>query len=242
MNTIAIIGCGPAGLSTAIALHDAGLKVHLFEQFSQPGPVGSGLMLQPTGLEVLQRLGLREQAEHLGQRIDGMLGRVAPNGKVVLSIQYQELNSKRYTDPYGIAIHRASLFHLLYEAVLKRGIPITNTTTIDAINIVDTQSDNASVQLINTAGEALEGTYSFVTDASGTQSKLATRYGDRATPKAMPYGALWTTVKLDEEHFDRTLLEQRYDAASVMVGVLPCVGMITSRNLRPMAWMFGNNS
>lgn len=50
MKSIAIVGCGPAGLSAAIALHDAGFKERLFEQFEQPGPVGSGLMLQPTGL------------------------------------------------------------------------------------------------------------------------------------------------------------------------------------------------
>lgn len=63
---IAITGCGPAGLSAALLLHDAGYTVKLFEQFEQPGPVGSGLMLQPTGLAVLQQLGLRDRCERLG--------------------------------------------------------------------------------------------------------------------------------------------------------------------------------
>ena len=82
MHKIAIIGCGPAGLSAAIALHDKGHAVSIFERFEKAGPVGSGLMLQPTGLAVLERFGLRDEVEAIGQRIDGMLGRIAPNGTV----------------------------------------------------------------------------------------------------------------------------------------------------------------
>jgi len=110
MCKIAIIGCGPAGLSAAIALHDKWHEVSLFERFEQAGPVGSGLMLQPTGLAVLERFGLRDEVEAIGQRIDGMLGRIAPNGKIVLDIEYSVLSSEMY----GVAIHRAALFHILF--------------------------------------------------------------------------------------------------------------------------------
>jgi len=54
---IAVAGCGPAGLATALLLHRDGYRVTLFERFEAPGPVGSGLMIQPTGLAVLRQLG-----------------------------------------------------------------------------------------------------------------------------------------------------------------------------------------
>lgn len=219
---IGIVGCGPAGLSAAIALHDAGHHVCLFEQFDSPRPVGSGLMLQPTGLDVLQGFGLREQCEALGQRIDGMLGRVSPNGKVVLDIQYDALNGRRYNDLYGVAIHRASLFHVLFEAVKMRGIQIVTNTRINTIDTSFTNNAATKVQLVDQFGLCLPDAFDFVVDASGTQSQLANQLGNRAKPKAMSYGALWTTVKLDKKIFNETLLEQRYEAASIMVGVLPC--------------------
>jgi len=233
---IAIIGCGPAGLSAAIALHDAGQQVYLFEQFDAPRPVGSGLMLQPTGLDVLQRFGLRKQSEQLGQRIDGMLGRVAPNGKVVLDIQYDALNGPRHNNLYGVAIHRASLFHVLYEATKSRGIKVVNNARISSIKILSTNKLTTKVQLIDQSGETLPDTFDLVIDASGTQSQLANHFGNRATPKAMPYGALWATVELDEHEFDKTILEQRYDAASIMVGVLPC-GRLPNEE-KPLATLF----
>lgn len=222
MKTIAIVGCGPAGLSAAIALHNAGHQVSVFEQFDTPRPVGSGLMLQPTGLEVLQSFGLREQCETLGQRIDGMLGRVAPNGKVVLDIQYNALNGRQYNNLYGVAIHRAALFHVLYEAAKTRDIQIVTSTRITGIETPHSANPFAKVQLMDQSGAILPSTFDLVVDASGAQSQLAMQLGSRATPRTMSYGALWTTVELDEQHFDKTLLEQRYDAASIMVGVLPC--------------------
>ncbi len=57
---IAIAGCGPAGLATALLLHRDGHHVTLFERFDTPRAVGSGLMIQPTGFAVLRELGLAD--------------------------------------------------------------------------------------------------------------------------------------------------------------------------------------
>ncbi|NEU34098.1 NAD(P)-binding protein, partial [bacterium LRH843] len=62
---IAIAGCGPAGLASALLLHRDGHRVTVFERFDTPRPIGSGLMIQPTGLAVLRELGLeRELTAH----------------------------------------------------------------------------------------------------------------------------------------------------------------------------------
>lgn len=224
LKNIAIVGCGPAGLSTAIALHDSGFNVTIYEQFSQPGPVGSGLMLQPTGLEVLDIFGLREEAEKLGQRIDGMLGRIAPNGKVVLDIKYNALDDKLY----GLAIHRASLFHILFSAVFKRKIEIVTDRKISALNWHGDQRVSLQDDNLDTVGEPVD----LVVDASGVQSRLLQYANTRRKTnfvvnnqpfgKALEFGALWTTVELANNQYKQTLLEQRYKKANIMIGLLPC--------------------
>ena len=213
MYNIAITGCGPAGLSAAIFLHDQGHSVSLYERFEEPKPVGSGLMLQPTGLQVLDNLGLRTEAEALGQRVDGMLGKIAPDGKVVLDINYQVLS----LDLYGVAIHRASLFHVLYKAVTLRSIAITT-----GCNITDLSRQDGKVSLNSTGGGSDDAVFDLVIDATGGQSNLLKHARRKPKHRQLDYGALWGTVSYDAAIFNARLLEQRYKAANVMVGVLPC--------------------
>ena len=71
----AICGAGPAGLSAALALNAQGHRITLFDQFETPKPLGSGLILQPTGLSVLDWLGVGPRIRSLGSRIDRLPGK-----------------------------------------------------------------------------------------------------------------------------------------------------------------------
>jgi len=57
---IAIAGCGPGGLASALLLKRAGHDVTLYDQFAAPRALGSGLLIQPSGQAVLAQLGLFE--------------------------------------------------------------------------------------------------------------------------------------------------------------------------------------
>ena len=67
LKKVGIIGAGPAGLATAIALKEQGIKVHIYEQARAFQPIGAGLTLSPNGLrslaaidpDVLQQLKLQ---------------------------------------------------------------------------------------------------------------------------------------------------------------------------------------
>jgi len=85
---IAIAGMGMGGLCLACLLAGEGHRVVMYDQMQSPGPVGSGFVLQPTGLAVLERMGLRHVTEARGQRIDTMLGKLSGGGKVVLHVEY----------------------------------------------------------------------------------------------------------------------------------------------------------
>jgi salicylate hydroxylase len=206
---IAVCGCGPAGLAAALLLHRAGNRVRMFERFEIPRAVGSGLILQPTGLAVLSELGLIEQISNLGIRIDRLFGRVMPSNRVVLDVRYRALGPGWY----GIAIHRSALFSILHDAVVASGIEIFPSVTVAGI---DRDGDRPA---ICAADGRRFGGFDLVVDALGANSPLAAGIARR---RVLPYGALWVNVPWPEHRgLLPNALEQRYHRASSMAGILP---------------------
>jgi len=202
---IAIAGCGPCGMAAALLLHRAGHQVTLFERFEAPRPVGSGLMIQPTGMAVLAELGLRDEAIRYGARIDRLFGKAGK--RVVLDVRYSAL---RRRTAFGIGIHRAGLFAMLHDSVLRSGIPVHTGHEVTGSTLLGTRRS-----LCFDGGTT--GSFDLVVDALGTRTPLA-----RSTGRSLAYGALWASLDWPMEcGFDCRTLEQRYDRASIMAGVLP---------------------
>jgi len=213
--TIAVIGAGPAGLSMALMLARQGRRPVVFERFDQPGPVGAGFMLQPTGLHVLKTLGLTAGIERLGQPITRLFGREARRGRIVLDVHYGALDrSKPSQTSAALGVLRASLFDVLYEACIKEGV------TFESSREVTAAQDGL---LSGSSGQPL-GTFDLIIDASGARSPIARTlpatglFGGR---RDLEWGALWCTVPWPAEDFDRQALEQVYQGAERMIGVLP---------------------
>ncbi|WP_054308148.1 NAD(P)/FAD-dependent oxidoreductase [Mesorhizobium sp. 1M-11] len=207
---IAVAGAGPAGLAAALYLHRAGHRVTIFERFHEPSPVGSGLILQPTGLTVLADLGLLDAILALGSRIERLHGADAASGRTVLDVRYNARPGGRF----GLAVHRAALFGVLYRAVREVGISIETGIELDALETGE------RVRLLCNDGRNL-GPFNLVVDASGSRSKLRRHVAQPAEPRPLAYGAFWTSLVWRGEGFDEHALTQRYDRASVMIGVLP---------------------
>ena len=215
---IGVAGCGIGGLAAALLLARDGHCVTLYERFDAPRPVGSGLMIQPTGLAVLDRLGLAPALVEAAAPIDRLLGKAEPSGRVVLDVRYEWL---RRPGASGYGVHRAALFDILHRAVTAQGIPIRTGRTVDAL---------AGGRLRFAGGEA-SPRHDLVVDALGAGSPLA---GEAARPLA--YGALWASLDW-ADGFDERALEQRYRGASVMAGVLP-VGLAPGGGCRQAAFFW----
>ena len=207
---IAITGAGPAGLAAALMLHRAGHRVTVFERFETPKPLGSGLILQPTGLTVLAKLGLVDRMTALGGRIDRLYGADAESGRTVLDVRYNAQKKGRF----GLAVHRAALFSVLHHAVEAERIAIATATEVEGL---ETGGDKA--QLIGARGRAL-GSFDLVVDASGARSPLKAFTRFPSQPRPLAYGAWWASLDWCDG-FDPHALTQRYRRASVMIGVLP---------------------
>ena len=206
---IAIAGCGPAGLAAALMLYRDGHRVTLFERFETPRPIGSGLMIQPTGLAVLRALGLESHLRACGAPIERLFGRTGASGRTVLDVRYAALGGNAAS---GIGTHRAALFAILHDAVRSAGIPIETARTI-----VGSATVTGGRRRILFKDDCHAGPFDLLVDALGTRSPLAPPTG-----RALAYGALWASLDWpDAAGFDAVALEQRYQAASVMAGVLP---------------------
>jgi 2-polyprenyl-6-methoxyphenol hydroxylase-like FAD-dependent oxidoreductase len=218
---IAVVGAGPTGLAVALMLARQGRQVMIHERFATPRPVGAGFMLQPTGLHVLDGLGLTPQVEACGQRIDHIFGREARRGRVVLDVRYSDLNHPRQ----AIGIHRAAMFAILHDACVEAGVDFETDREIVGAD---------AGRLIDSAGRR-SAPFNLVIDASGARSAIAAARGP--APRDLAWGALWTTVPWPGAPFDPTALEQVYLGARRMLGVLPS-GVLPGAPAAPLATFF----
>jgi salicylate hydroxylase len=201
---IGIAGAGPAGLAAALALKRAGHSITIFDQFDTPKAVGSGLILQPTGLAVLDWLELGSRMRGLGARIDRLYGKAAD--RVVLDVRYEALGPLR-----GFAVHRAGLFNVLHDAVKAAGIAVKTNSKIKGLE---------KLSFILNQGERV-GPFDLVIDALGSRSPLIEHASGPDNRRRLNYGAIWASLPWPEAPFDANALEQRYERASIMCGVLP---------------------
>lgn len=203
---VAVAGCGPAGMAAALLLARQRHEVTIFERFDAPRPVGSGLLIQPTGLAVLARLGLAERVKAIGARVTGLLGKAMPSGRTALCVRYDWL---RQEGACGYGIHRAALFDTLHDAVRREPIALATARPIAGCAL------DAGRRRLRFEHGGESPPFDLVVDAMGAMSPLSPH-----APDPLPYGALWATVQW-RDGFAPDLLEQRYRHARKMVGVLP---------------------
>jgi len=204
----AVVGCGLGGMAAALALSRRGVDVTLFEAFQTPAPIGSGLLLQPSGLCALATLGLEDEIRAAGARVERLIGRDIA-GRRVMDMGYAHWRP----GAHGVGIHRAVLFQTLYDALAKTGVAIRTGVRIDRIEAI------AAPLLIDDAGAA-HGPFDVAVIADGSASHLRTLVRPKAKAPLYPWGAVWANCADPDGAFDGAL-RQVYQRAEVMIGVLP---------------------
>jgi 2-polyprenyl-6-methoxyphenol hydroxylase-like FAD-dependent oxidoreductase len=207
---VAIVGYGTAGQALAILLSRDGHKVEVFERAPEPGPVGAGFLLQPTGLQVLWQMGLLPAALRHGAPVCRLYGET-PSGRGVMDMRYEGLDRRLY----GLGMQRGALFSLLADAWegvagLHRGTRVTS-------------ADHDTGRLTDEHGR-VHGPFDLIIAADGSGSQLRQHVRQQASPsrtdRVYPWGALWCLVPSGDWPWTDEL-RQRYVAARKMIGLLP---------------------
>ena len=87
----------------------------------------------------------------------------------------------------------------------------------------------------------IEEKFDLIIDALGANSPLIAHSSAPDSRSQLDYGAIWTSLPWPGAAFDPHALEQRYDRASVMIGVLP-IGSVSEGEARQAAFFWSLTS
>ncbi len=203
---IAIVGYGTGGQACALALLEAGHDVEIFERVEQPGPVGAGFLLQPTGLQALWRLGLLDAVRAHGAPVVRLHGET-DHGRAVMDMRYAQLAPWLH----GIGMQRGALFGLLHAAIAGRA------RLHVAVGIEELDCEGGRVR--QTDGR-WHGPFDAVVVADGSASALRGQVSPARIDTPYPWGAMWCLLPQADWPW-RDELRQRYTLARQMAGLLP---------------------
>jgi 2-polyprenyl-6-methoxyphenol hydroxylase-like FAD-dependent oxidoreductase len=179
-SRIAVVGFGVAGATVAALLARQGHPVTVFERTSDHA-AGAGLLLQPSGQLVLDRLGILPEISRASERIEEIVGLTA-RGRELVRLAYAELGP----DVAGLGVYRPLLLGTLDRMALAAGVAVRRDTEITALH-----REATNVTLEDGAGQR-HGPFDLVIGADGLRSAIRRLAGLERWAHSYGYGALWT--------------------------------------------------
>jgi len=202
---VGVVGCGTGGPATAVLLARAGHDVELLEQAPSPGPAGAGLLLQPTGMAVLDRLGVLAPVRAAADAIGRIHGEDV-SGRTIMDLRYADLSAAAH----GLGVHRGVLFGALRTALDDAGVPVRAGVRV---------ARRRGGALVDEQG-AVHGPYDLVVAADGARSALRAEVPGRRRERTYRWGALWTILP-DPDGRCAGVLDQVFDGTHRLLGLLP---------------------
>ena len=188
----------------------AGHDVTVYEEAADPRSIGAGILLQPTGMEALEQLGLADAVAARGSAVRSLLA-VTPAGRRVLDLSYAQLSPELC----GVGLHRGVLFQQLYQAVIDSGVEVrTGCAIVDVTPVSDGKRS-----FVDATGRT-RGPHDLLIAADGARSGLRAAGGIRHRVRPYAWGALWCIVP-DRERVAGDRLYQVVRGTEAMVGLLP---------------------
>ncbi|QMU27762.1 FAD-dependent monooxygenase [Adhaeribacter radiodurans] len=178
---VAIIGAGIAGLTTAIALQQAGISCIIYEAAPAIKPLGAGLTLAANAMKALAKLGLVEEILSKGQLLKAF-DILDEKGKIIT-----QTNNAVFRSEYGadnFAIHRADLHQVLLSRISPDTVHLNK-------QILSFEQQQSKVTLHFSDGSTAEADYLLACD--GIHSVVRKKVLPEATPRYAGY-TCWRAV------------------------------------------------
>ena len=136
-----IAGAGIAGLTTALALLQAGFRIAIYERANTLDEFGAGLQLTPNATRVLARLGVLGRVLPLASRPRAVVVLRGSDSVELMRMQLED--AERHWGAAYLVIHRADLQRALLDAVRSQpGVELTLGATV-----VDFANDGARISV-----------------------------------------------------------------------------------------------
>ncbi len=203
---VGIVGAGFAGCALAIGLRQRGHRVTVYEAVANPGPVGAGILIQPTGQAVLEAFGLLDEVRARSAIVTELT--CASGGRPIFRLPYAD--GDRGRDAVGFGLHRGVLFDVLYKPLAGLGVEVRTGVDVAAIE---------GRHVCDQAGRRY-GPHELLVVADGARSHLRQQLFPMAVDRPYPFCALWFVAKDPEGTFEGRL-HQQVRGARDMIGFLP---------------------
>ncbi len=177
---IAIVGCGSAGPAAATLLSRQGHEVTLFERAPSCKAVGAGFLLQPSGMEVLGRLGILDDVMKHAAKVD-RLHILDEQNQELLDLHYGELSD----GSFGAGLHRPVLLHYLMKSMEEAGVNL-----VWGWPVGDAVREKGKWTMVATDGRESSG-FDLLVVADGARSKLRSLTQSHGVNRGYPWGAHW---------------------------------------------------
>ncbi|MCG8490399.1 MAG: flavin-dependent oxidoreductase [Sneathiellales bacterium] len=196
-----IAGGGLVGLTLALALHQIGIKVKIFETVPDIKPLGVGINLLPHSVQNLAKLGLLEELEKVAIKTSSLT-------------YYSEDGKTIWREPRGIAagyevpqfsIHRGDFHMILLKAVRERlgeNVIFMN----HRIDHFDQDEESVTAHFTTHDGSQKQSsvTADFLIGADGINSRLRKLFYPGEGPPHYSGQMLWRGVTEMEPYLDGT--------------------------------------
>ncbi len=175
LKKVLIVGGGIGGLSTAIALRNAGIEqVDIVEINPEPKVYHVGIVVQANFIRAMAALGIADEAVKAGFPYNGL--RICNiDGDVKTELSGAKLAGEQY--PSNLGLTRPALHEVLLNGVKKTGAHLKLGMTFTTIN----QSEQG---VTVTFSDGTQQTYDLVVAADGVYSKVRqVVFGEQFKPK-----------------------------------------------------------
>jgi 2-polyprenyl-6-methoxyphenol hydroxylase-like FAD-dependent oxidoreductase len=166
---VLVVGGGPAGATIGALLAEAGRDVAVIEKAHHPRfHIGESLL--PANVQLLDRLGVREQVERVGMPKWGVEF-VSPTHEHKSYIEFGEALDKSM--PYAWQVRRSEFDEILFRNATAKG-----ARTFEGARVRDVafDADGATVQIELDDGARQTWRTKFLVDASGRDTLLANQF------------------------------------------------------------------
>ena len=139
-----IVGGGPAGMASAIALTQAGVPCEIVEISEDWRPGGIGIALQSAPLRATKQLGIFDELLRVG-RPHMFIDMCAPDGTRFAELPQVNVNDPQ--DPPFLGMARESLHDVMAAEVRRLGVTVHLGVTVARIS--EPEVDGVDVELSN---------------------------------------------------------------------------------------------